>query len=553
MFTVRDALKIGELKRGKLVSGSLGLDNPISTVSVIEVPHATKWLKGNELFISAFYAILDNVESQLELIKNMYKYKAAGLVICHMGIWLKRLDQEVLDLSNELGVPIIIAPPNVAYADIIVPLLDELLKRETNKLKYCLKVQNELEKLILGGKEIHDLVIMLGDTINKGIAVFDVNNICISETNIPKEDIEILKNTARECLEMSFSRKDKNIEDNIFHIRTLNGKQYLFYSIVADKDYYGVIVILISKNGEKTLSNESLLVVKQASIAFALMFTKKKRMEQMEDVLKRDFLADLITWNFTNEKDVIIRARNIGWNLSDKHLLIIANIDNINNISSARNETFEDTNIYLKNRVYPLVVDLVKDENKENIIGLRSDTIVILLHSDKVSEELIGRAKKLGNKIIDLSYKVNLSITVGISNIFYCVNEIPQSYNEVTKAIKIGRKIYGNRKVILYNNLGFFTLLSKLANTCEWRDIQKSMLSKLYEYDKANNTELMLTFKYLLEYEEETSKVAEKLFIHNNTVLYRKERIIEILGYNPFENPYKLNFEIALLLDKLVK
>ena len=41
-------------------------------------------------------------------------------------------------------------------------------------------------------------------------------------------------------------------------------------------------------------------------------------------------------------------------------------------------------------------------------------------------------------------------------------------------------------------------------------------------------------------------KTAKELYIHKNTMLQRKNRIIGLLGYSPFEMPHLLNLLMAL-------
>lgn len=324
----------------------------------------------------------------------------------------------------------------------------------------------------------------------------------------------------------------------------INDKHYLFQPIIAFGNYYGMLIILML-NCKKTFESRDLFILEQISVVFALILTKKKRVDQIKYILEKDFLEDLLNWNFASSEEVIERAKNIGWTLSDKHLLMVVNLEVLDKESIVASEIF-------KTRFYPLVRNLVKNENCKNIVSIIDNKIIILLHSKKVSEDLIFRAKKLGNKIVDLSYKINSSVAVviGISSIFNYIKHIPRSYNEAMQAVKIGREIYRTKKVIEYNELGFFPLLAKVE-TNKWKNILRSMLSELYKYDIANNTELVKTLRYLIEYEEDANKVAKKLYIHENTVIYRKKRIIEILKYNPFKNPYRLNLEIALMLSKI--
>ncbi len=43
------------------------------------------------------------------------------------------------------------------------------------------------------------------------------------------------------------------------------------------------------------------------------------------------------------------------------------------------------------------------------------------------------------------------------------------------------------------------------------------------------------------------AETARRMFIHRNTLLYRKNKIIELLGYSPFEIPNLMNILLIVL------
>ncbi|MEW6624057.1 MAG: PucR family transcriptional regulator ligand-binding domain-containing protein [Bacillota bacterium] len=88
-ITIQEALKIGGLKKAEIIAGQEGLDNIINHVSVIEVPDAFKWFRGNELWLTAFYTLKDNVDAQINMIRAIEKYKSAGLAICYANTYMK--------------------------------------------------------------------------------------------------------------------------------------------------------------------------------------------------------------------------------------------------------------------------------------------------------------------------------------------------------------------------------------------------------------------------------------------------------------------------------
>ena len=62
-LTIKEALKFGGLFGASVVAGKEGLDTPIESVSVLEVAehNISRWVLKNQLYITSFYAIWDNV------------------------------------------------------------------------------------------------------------------------------------------------------------------------------------------------------------------------------------------------------------------------------------------------------------------------------------------------------------------------------------------------------------------------------------------------------------------------------------------------------------
>ena len=75
-------------------------------------------------------------------------------------------------------------------------------------------------------------------------------------------------------------------------------------------------------------------------------------------------------------------------------------------------------------------------------------------------------------------------------------------------------------------------------------------LGKMIEYDRERNAHLMETLLAILK-GKSLHSVAEELFVHPKTLLFRKHRIEEILGES-LDNPVlRMNLELALQLNEL--
>lgn len=118
----------------KVISGHNGLDNIIEYVDVIEMPDIDDWLKSKTLYFTSFYALRKNKSAQTDLIKKMAQAGVAGLILAP-EFYLKYLDENIIELSNELNFPIVKLPPECGYADVIKLILEEIFKENYKSIQ----------------------------------------------------------------------------------------------------------------------------------------------------------------------------------------------------------------------------------------------------------------------------------------------------------------------------------------------------------------------------------------------------------------------------------
>src|SRR6056297_1439282 len=109
---VKDVLQFGGLKNAKLVAGKGGINKKVESITVLEVTEPTdgRWVLKNQLSISALYSIKDDIDAQINIIKEFNESGGSGIVICHIDFWVKKVDQKVIDLCDEIKFPLIVAP-----------------------------------------------------------------------------------------------------------------------------------------------------------------------------------------------------------------------------------------------------------------------------------------------------------------------------------------------------------------------------------------------------------------------------------------------------------
>ncbi len=227
--------------------------------------------------------------------------------------------------------------------------------------------------------------------------------------------------------------------------------------------------------------------------------------------------------------------------IARKNTIILININLLQTImkSGEKRETAD----YIKTVILPYLTKVLYQYDHDNNVTFRSDTVIVFLASNDNALDL----QEISNKIMVLFHREQISsVSLGISNYFDNVRDIPNAYNQAFQAAILGREHYGENKIVFYKDVWFLHKLRIIREEQQALEMCKCLLTPLKDYDAAHHSDLTESLFQLLAFNGNVSTVAQKLYVHRNTMLQRKNKIIEIYGYSPFEMPHLLNFLMAM-------
>ncbi len=540
-ITVKEALKIKPLTLGQVIAGQNGLNRIIESVSVLEIPKETKWFKGGELQISAFYTIANDVESQLEVIHNLNKSNCSGLILCHIGHWLESVPKKLIELANKINFPIITVPEHIAYIDIITPIMDAILNKKDAKDKFDLEIFRKMATMLLDNKNIDHIIYSLSKSLNKSVIFFDSKNKCLTTGHN-----QISKKLINEIKESILANINDFIDNNEY-IKVdspLTGNTTFLVPVLINTKYYGTIAIL---NGS-FLSNSDLIAITESKYACGLAVIENIRLNEYKTSVISDYYTDLIKWNFSNEIQATEKAFEIKVNIEKVSSVLTMEIFK----SSTNDKELNNVDLHSKiEEIYDMVIEKAKEDNSINYVMNLENRIIIFINDCGNDSRTQSYAQELGNSFIDsIKTYINVPISVGIGNCYNSISQIRDSYLESLSAIKIGNAILNKPYCTSFQAVEILSLLFENMDTKKVSLAIENLFEPLKKYDSENNSSLVLTLKTMINCNFKTSVVSEKLFMHRNTVLQRKNKIMEILQFNPEQFPYRLILELATILEK---
>lgn len=150
-ITVRDCLKLPSLRNAEVLAGHAGLDQYVSTVSVLEYAKtfamANPLFLGNEIILTAFISIKDDVDAQCEAIRRLHAVGEAAIVLYYVDYYMENVDQKLISVANELDFPLIVMPRNdysLRYSDVITEVLMHIFRDQQNETRFATQLLQQI-------------------------------------------------------------------------------------------------------------------------------------------------------------------------------------------------------------------------------------------------------------------------------------------------------------------------------------------------------------------------------------------------------------------------
>ena len=153
--------------------------------------------------------------------------------------------------------------------------------------------------------------------------------------------------------------------------------------------------------------------------------------------------------------------------------------------------------------------------------------LVVLLSRDE-KEDLSPFAVRLLREVGSLN-----DLSCGISNVFERITQARAAYDQARRAVRYGERAgsaIDDNGLYRYCDYSYMHALDLADRKTNLLSLCHPSLLALRDYDKRHGGELMDTLFCYLQVAGSTTRAAKMLVLHKNTLLYRLNRIRQILG-----------------------
>jgi hypothetical protein len=179
-LSLADCLKLPSFKGAKVVAGKSGLSHAVDSCSVLEWTNVDEYrdiyFRKNELVITSFYSVRNDIDAQCEIIRYLSKYDTAGILHYYTGVILDHLDSRVIETAEQLDYPLIVMPDTATtFSCAIGDVMESLFLSKIRQNQVVSLILQQFSALRDEQRNYTELLRLLSDHMNCTLVLCDFN------------------------------------------------------------------------------------------------------------------------------------------------------------------------------------------------------------------------------------------------------------------------------------------------------------------------------------------------------------------------------------------
>lgn len=544
---VKELLNLKPFQEAKLITKSQkAKERIVKRINVLEVPDITDWKMKNELLLTQGFS-LKNAKDRKRLIKTMVEKGASGMAVKPKR-YLEKIPDDMIELANELDFPLIELPFDLTFSEIITSVMNMINSRQTMILEQNVKTHKELMNIVLKGGDIDSICDKISNSINNTVIIEDKYGKAMSYCIKTEADKEY--KVVEDMIKVKYYENEKTSSTNFNYLKYKDKYKELKIPIITEVEFYGYICVLETV---KPSSGFDIIAVENATAIIALAIMKKKTVEEVEKRHLNEFLDLIITGDYEDEEEIVRQGEYYGVNALNNYNIMIINFSDLYEEKPIVEK--EETSNHLRNKIHNIAKFTISIEGYQGIVGTKSSDIIIVIETEEfikkdiLNEKIMFLSEQILNNV-KKELRIEKGIIISISRNYPGV-KASRSYREAKEALMINQNNnFLAKEIINFRDLGIFRLLHHIPHK-ELDAFLDEYLHPILTYDKENDCELIKTLEAYFMSNENIKETAKYLFVHYNTIVYRLQKIKDIIGHNFGNWDERLNLQVAIKLLKL--
>lgn len=549
-FTLKSLLDSNMIKGMRLMSGENNLNQVINNVNIIDNPDSFEWFSAGDFLLTTGYVFLNQPESQLRLIVELSELNCSGLGIKIKRYW-EEIPEVIIAAAKERNFPIFEIPFTYSLANVSNLINDQVRNRESSELEKYKSINDAFLKCSLNGGDLTEIATIASEMIQNSVILLDSNFQLLSFHDLPDNPFpmqDYLRFKERErvfprVFTDTFPNKSEDFSLSIKREFTTNDISVVtrIVPIAYSLTIYGYVVVW--RTGPK-LTSIDYVALESAAQTAALERIKTKQLVESQNKQRDDFYDDLIQGRIISNNALISMAKIYGLNPSKTHLIVVFQAVG----------TSED---FLREMATD-IDDVLLNKNRTAHLVTRNETIFMFLPLFDNELQQGNLTTSVRHLILNMhstiqSRNQKQKVVIGVSNVCVELTEISRSVNIALDVIQISSKLELSPPVYYFVDLISYHLIDSSVNEELMVEYFKQTLGELHNYDYKHHSDLLNTLNQYFLSLGNVSLTAKKMFIHRNTIIYRLDKIKEILQTDLRDAEKNFNYQMGLKMYRIIQ
>ena len=267
--------------------------------------------------------------------------------------------------------------------------------------------------------------------------------------------------------------------------------------------------------------------------------------DMIKDLNIRIFLQGAADEQISN---ALIRAieepQNMG--MYEKDLLPYFDVDGSFQIILISNGTLDIMDTVDRRRLgYKMQIYLENITHNGQFFYYDSSFVLVVnaLSEEQVKDILAGFIHRMKRKL------KSQTIAVGVGSRVTDVSNLHIGYKRARVAVDMALRT--GQEMVYFDELGIYRLISMVPDRGLLKEMGDDLLQPLIEYDQIHHTSYIETLELYLRHSGSIQAVAEAMYTHRNTVLYRINNIKKLLDCKLETADERMQYQMACMIHAL--
>lgn len=531
-LTLQDIMGMDIMARASLLTaGDAGLSRTVRSATVIDAPDAIRWVKDQEFVVTSTYPFRNLTTGLISIVEQLAQRDVAAFGV-KLTRFMKAIPAPALERAQQLGLPIISLPAELAWSDLINAVLASVLDGQARDLARSNTVHRSFARLIRADVGLDTVVDLLHEFLNRPV-ILQVHD---GDTESLRRPVDGTLPVGAATEMFQNQRLAKEPVAGFPDVQMMRSDPHRFYVTPLDAQSRNGNFLAAMEAG-RPFSALDLECLIQARDTINLSLKQQRTAENLRQERQNNLVRSLISRHIPSKtlKTIIARQTEIDQPLAARYFACVIRYADV----GATARTSMRARLGGLMRKHGTILSLITPE----------DWALLLLPEDEASCQPDAFAETLQDLLNPLEqYPDGRKWSAAISNLSE-IEDIADAYEQTEQALTYGLHSRGYGNITKLDEIGVYRLFSHPAIQDDVREYVRNWLQPLIDHDNKNGKQLLATLSAFLDTNGNYRETARLMRLHHNTIRYRIEQIQQLTGRQDLGPQTRLRLQIAMLLN----